>query len=202
MGDMGDEGDRGINALFGGTVYTHWGGECGQIATSLSRGVASAPYHGEYGGGSNYLCLPLIPEFGAANSSAIANSVVVPTQLSTAGDPLNSVDGEILACSKCFAESPIQVMIPGTAVCPGNAEMAYNGYLMSARDQNSRMISRDRGDGHHYRTEYICVDKDAVTETADGNTANNDLIYHVHLDGTLGGDGPLTCAVCLITPEA
>src|SRR6218665_868377 len=55
-------------ALIGGAVYIRWGRiECGPESDALYRGVAGGSWYVSTGGGSNYLCLPLDPIWGAYN---------------------------------------------------------------------------------------------------------------------------------------
>ena len=210
-GTTGGVGTDGLDNFDGGVVYIAWGlDSCPVRATApdvmLSSGWASSPYFGETGGGANYMCLLDNPIF-ASEADAVETpprSDVVGVEFSTTGEPLGAFHGMAVACSHCFAPYSTQLMIPGSATCPLGWTMAYNGYLMSAGDQDSATLTAAR-DEEHYRTEYICV---AATPFAAPpiTPVNNreSLLYHVHLDCQANSIncnpnpfGQITCAVCL-----
>ena len=57
--------------LTGGAVYVRWGRNvCPSGSDALYRGVSGGTSHAQTGGGSNYLCLPLDPTWGAYNEGA------------------------------------------------------------------------------------------------------------------------------------
>ena len=217
MGDQGVDGMTGMtgntgppgNNTFGdgGVVFVHWGSRICPCGNELSAGFAASPYFGETGGGTNYLCLPTSPTFDVTNN-LLSISEVVGVKFATAGEPLASSDGLALGCSYCLADQSVQLMIPGSAVCPAGWMQAYRGYLMSAKDQASRSLTPGRN-AEHFRTEYICVNENPA-DLSPMTTPNGDtLIYHVHFDCTNGASlncdpasppGQITCAVCLYSP--
>lgn len=213
IGSEGEKGYAGLDAITAGTVYIRWGREdCPWSHTLLGvAGRAAAPFHGETGGGTNYLCLPNTPVFPAIATGSFPQSDIVGVEFATAGEPLASVDSTALACANCFAGQSPKLMIPGTVNCPSSSwVMAYRGYLMSAKDQSSAGLTAAREvlspETEHYRTEYICVDE-VPTDTSATVTADDEsLIYHVHFDCANGASlgcnpssppGQIVCVVCL-----
>ena len=210
-GCLGEKGFAGTDDISAGTVYIRWGREdCPWGHTLLGGpGRAAAPFHGETGGGTNYLCLPNTPAFQAAVTAGTSpQNQIVGVDFATAGEPLASVDGTALACANCFASQSPKLMIPGTVNCPSSSwVMAYRGYLMSAKDQSSAGLTSARqlffADTEHYRTEYICVDEAPTDTSATVTTDDESLIYHVHFDCANGASlgcspsGQIACVVCL-----
>ena len=112
--------------------------------------------------------------------------------------PLSFVNGCDVECAVCFTQESVQLMIPGTSVCPMEPGWStiYTGYLMSSRDSPSETLYDETS---HFHSEYICID---ISHTTDTRSTNSDTqIYHVYhecdtQDCSSKPSEPLTCAVC------
>ena len=206
-------GSPGRDIVSAGTTFIVWGqANCPQTAGTqpLHQGRAASPRSSDSGSGTNYLCLPDSPMFGASDSNTIIQTSIVGVKYMTANEPLQRLDNTAMPCAVCFTTQAVQLMIPGRAVCPSQSwRREYGGYLMSSRDTPSSTLLTSQIDSAHFRTEYICVSSDA-TSVPDVNVGSNEAeIYHVHLDCEAGSslacssreystDDQLTCAVCTL----
>ena len=181
---------------------------------TLTSGYAASPVHYQSGGGANYICLPDIPSFAAADTAADVQTSVVGVRYNTMGEPLGDLNGQAVRCAVCSTTQAVQFMLPGTTACPSDWNMAYNGYLMSAGDtlsDNLTPVSLGEDDPPstptaNFRTEYICVcgEPDTSPPIPDAEAE----LYHVHVDcaagASLGCNPPeltldqLACAVCTL----
>lgn len=207
-GDQGEDGMPGDNVFSAGVVYTIWGKtECPSGAQTLTRGLAASPHHDDTGGGTNYMCLPDTPSFSATDSSAQVQTKVVGVTYQTTDEPLARVNDMSMPCAVCFVNQAVQLMVPGSAICPTNWDMEYKGYLMSAKDTPSETLQSDSSP--NFRTEYICVASNAEGVSSAANEEAG--IYHVHLDCDVGVSlscsqsgyrtaSQLTCSICTRPP--
>ncbi|CAB3985227.1 Hypothetical predicted protein [Paramuricea clavata] len=192
-GPRGFRDEPGAAEGSGGSVYTRWGRKsCRRGTTLLYAGVMGGSYY-SYGGGSNYLCMPLDPTYDKTVNGNQGYSYVYGIEYEMGAHaslfPKNLHDHDAV-CAVCFAESRgSQVMIPARNVCPEGWTREYTGYLMSTH------IS-------YKRSEFICVD--GAPEARQGTRANlnGGLLYVV--EGRCGSlpclpykqGAELTCAVC------
>ena len=211
-GCKGFKGAPGLDVVSADLVYTAWGrSDCPGGDMLLHPGKAASPIHHNSGGAANFMCLPDTPQFSIdVDPMVIIEARTNGVKYNTVGGPLAGLSGMGVPCAVCTRPHATQIMIPGSAVCP-NSDWSpiYNGYLMSARDSPS--VALQDNTNAHYRTEYICVDDEAIGVSA--GTATEAEIFHVHIDCTNGASLPcgeslnypvtepqLTCAVCSYTP--
>ena len=203
-GQQGDKGDRGADGPPGppsaGVVYTHWGKDsCNNITTYTCPENASSTevvyagrvvgeYYNNYGGGSNYLCLPeknpeyLSPTYKGNQAYLYGTeyeSVILPKD-------------DNVPCAVCYnSKKSAQVMIPARITCPDDTwTTEYFGYLMTARAS------------HKSNKDYICVDKEPDSVPGSAGSSNGALLHHVTTTCTGIPCEPyrpnvyVTCVVC------
>ncbi|XP_072027100.1 uncharacterized protein [Amphiura filiformis] len=185
-------------------VYIHWGASsCPEPAEVIYEGVTASGSTNKSGGGSNYLCMTLNPDYLAPKGGRQGGrSYIYGAEYRNGHDyqPLNNIHGHDAPCAACrVRRRSTFLMIPGATTCPtkGNWTLEYYGYLMSSRTDFKR-------------SEYICVDSFAESvpgsndEFQDGailfpveaycnNRANGGLPCSPYVDGF-----ELTCAVCTV----
>ena len=102
------------------------------IFTMPLSGVMAKSAHG-YGGGVNYLCLPLDPEFPpSVNTSTHTNAIIygVEYQDWNPGLSLGGVYDEVAPCAVCEAQGRSAVlMLPAKPTCPLDWTKEYDGFL-------------------------------------------------------------------------
>lgn len=212
----GPPGIPGTDLVNSNAIYTIWGTVvCPGDDIALYDGFAALPKHQDPGGGTNFMCLPdpfaYELEFDPDQdpTTATSHSSVVGVIYNTLSDePLYFVNGEDVECAVCSSEEALQLMIPGTSLCPNETDWTtiYNGYLMSSRDTPSETLEND--DMGHFRTKNICVTSSPTTLVNITSTLPEAQIYHVYLDCITGASlgcsqdpiEQLTCAVCGYTP--
>ena len=156
-------------------------------------GYAAGPHHNEGGSGSNFLCLPEVPQWRRyINESAryIGSIYGVEYELWSSGSVRNNifsehnVRGSLLnkpaPCAVCYVAGQSTVlMVPARTQCPDGWATEYAGYL----------VSDSISDTDRKRSNYICWDE--APEVADGGTSQNQaVIYPVEV-----GCGSLPCSV-------
>ena len=177
-----------------GVTYIRWGRtSCptGNGTEYVYNGITAGSWYSYSGGGSNYICLVKNPKYPQEATTSSGN-YIYGTEYETGGGPLNEVSQNNPPCAACHVTTrSAQLMVPGTDECPGGWTLEYAGWLVSAHQS-------------HYRTMYVCLDKDA--EVLEGEEANTDdaLMYNTVVD--CGGYGipcppyvnqkDLACAVC------
>ena len=211
-GGTGEQGAPGVDMTSTGVVFIVWGQTgCPQTPGTelLHQGRAASAPHSNSGSGANYLCLPDESDFSDLANPNTVRAKIVGVKYRTASEPLQSVDNTAMPCSVCYTTQAVQLMIPGSAVCPsGSWRREYGGYLMSAGDTPSETLQPNQNDAH-FRTEYICVSSTAISVPGSSGSDNEAEIFHVHLDCEAGtslvcGSGgystaqQLTCAVCTL----
>ena len=179
----------------GGVVYSRWGRKhCPSGTNELYSGVMGGSWYQQYGGASNYLCLPLNPIFDRTTSGSQGYSYIYGTEYEVSGQSnifTEKLHDHDAPCAVCHVESRgSQVMIPARNICPSSWTLEYKGYLMSAYY------------GHKGRTQFICVDGNAEATTGSHVNHNGALLYFV--EGSCGSlpcppyanGKELTCVVC------
>ena len=150
------------------------------------------PNHNE-GGGGNYLCLPLDPEFpsnvqaGRQTGSYIYG---VEYQKSASDRFFASVHAQDAPCAVCEVQGRSQVlMIPATQTCPAGWIFEYEGMLASEHHSSRN-------------AEFVCVSSGMEVRAGGSASYNEGLLYVVEARcGALPcppyTDGyELTCVVC------
>ena len=180
-----------------GVSYTRWGrNSCNSSsgAELVYPGQMAGSLYTHTGGGSNYICLPLNPQYDKYRSGAQGHSYLYGTELETGGyfSPFGSLQDQNPSCAVCHvAGRSSQIMIPGHMTCPPSWSREYHGYLMSGSH------------GQKGRTEYICVDGNPDVLRGQSADTNGALLYPVEVHCGHGLDCPpfdnskeLTCVVC------
>ena len=196
-GEKGVKGDTGVEGppslqgpAAGGTVYIRWGRTtCPSVPGTelLYEGIAAGSFYSQKGGGSNRLCLPLEPKYGAYRPGVQGYSPLHGTEYEAQREyPFrNNHDHNV-----CSVTSRSRIfVVPARNDCPSMWTLEYSGYLM----------------GEHYnhnRNTFECVDKDAEYIPGSTSDVNGALLYVVeaNCDGIpcppYDPQKELTCAVC------
>lgn len=84
-------------------------------------------HHSGTGGGVNYQCLPLDPEYNAFSSGG-ASSVISGTEYETSGSGINTAAHDQNApCVRCFSTKSAVMMLPAKRTCPTGWSKEYEG---------------------------------------------------------------------------
>ena len=202
-GPPGVQGERGVRGSrgpagppgprSGGVVYTRWGkSSCPSVLGTrmVYNGRAGGSHYTHTGGGANYLCMPLDPQYTLRYRSGVQGySYLYGTEYE---HPIVGTHDHNVPCAVCLSTTRETVlMIPARITCPPSWTREYYGYLMSAYHG-------------HKRSRYECVD--SSQESILGSHANVDgaLFYHVEAECS-GMQCPpynpqkeLNCVVCSI----
>ena len=170
---------------------------CGPESDAIYAGVAGGSSHDQTGGGSNYLCLPMDPIWGAYNEGAEKYSKLYGSEYhGPIGFGLNNNHNRPLhdnnvPCVVCRSQTKASVvMIPARNQCYRGMHTEYIGYLMS---ENSV---------HKGRTEFICMDGQPESDPA--GFRNEDGALFMNVEGVCGSlpcppyvpRREITCVVC------
>ena len=163
---------------------------------SLYSGVAAGSFLTERGGGSNYLCLPDVPEFlNTTSGIQELRTRLYGAEYETVDSPtpdLDSLKDHNVPCSACHTSARGDViMIPGRVTCPDSWTREYYGYLMAEYH-------------NHHRNSFECVDVVNAETVPDSAVSHNGaLFYFTELASCNGINCPpysegseLACVVC------
>jgi len=168
------------------------------------KGYAAGPYHDQAGGGSNFLCLPEVPQWKNYMSSHEPSGTIVGVEYEfhrmgpTTNDIFNEVNGahsdRLGVCAFCYVQGRSTVaMIPARTQCPDGWTIEYAGYLATAYSHPT---------GGHRRSSYMCWSEDLEIALLGGINENQGRIYPVEVHcGALPCDvyydlRELACIVC------
>ena len=190
IGQAGRPGVRGPPAInVGGVTYTRWGStSC--PSTLVYSGRVGGTYHNKQGGGSNYLCMPDDPEYGLAYRAGVQGNCPVDGA-EYQGPLVSGHHDRNVPCAVCYVQNrTTSIMIPAKMNCHSGWTREYYGYLMS-----DYVVT-------HYRTQFICMDRNM--EAIPGLQANTNGALFYHAEATCNGlsCGPyntekeLSCVVC------
>ena len=179
-----------------GSTYIRWGRTTcpsGTGARVLYDGYAGGSWFDHSGGGSNHLCLPRDPDL--VNIEGGTRSYMYGAEYETHDTDHRFVrlHDEKVPCVVCFTPNTNVVMIPAKSTCHADWVLEYNGFLMS--DQYL-----------HRRTDYVCMDSEAVGHNETQGNLNGAVFYFVEAKCGALPCGPyidgyeLTCAVCSLPP--
>ncbi|XP_053389813.1 short-chain collagen C4-like [Mercenaria mercenaria] len=159
-----------------GGNYVRWGKtECPKGVTTVYPGVAGGSFFDHSGAASNYLCLPLDPDWtNKTKNDNTKNSMgahVYGAEYELDGVNTGFFGGKIqqypddVPCAVCETERPNVLMIPGKTTCYEGWNVEYTGYLSAGHY------------GHKAASEFICLDENP--DAADGNDVNENgkLLY-------------------------
>ena len=195
-GEMGVEGPPGPQGpAGGGTVYIRWGRTtCPSVPGTelVYEGIAAGSLYSQKGGGSNRLCLPMEPHYGAYEPGVQGHSPLHGSEYEiNAASPLPNIGSHNVPCAVCSVTSRSRILVvPARNDCLSMWTLEYSGYLMGERNT-------------HYRNTFECVDKDAESIPGSTSTVNGALFYVVeaNCDGIpcppYDPQKELTCAVCI-----
>ena len=153
-GEPGPKGEKGpAGPQSGGTTYIRWGkSSCPGNVTGTEMvysGIAAGSNQSHTGGGTNYLCMPKVPQYKSdlkyrSGTDYYSNSLHgVEYQY-----PLQGNHNYNVPCAVCHVSTRSAVLvIPAWYICPDNWTMEYYGYLMAEYE-------------YHSRSRHECVDKD------------------------------------------
>jgi hypothetical protein len=190
--------ERSQMATYGGAVYTRWGRTvCGPGSDVMYKGVAGGSWYHSYGGGSNYLCLPMQPIWGAYNEAVVKASKLHGSEYEApSGFRLNNnnnlpLHDNNVPCVVCRSQTKTSViMIPARNQCYSGMHTEYVGYLMSGHPS------------HVGRTEFVCVDGEPESDPYGYRNEEGAQFWNV--EGVCGSlpcppytqRREITCAVC------
>ena len=117
--------------------------------SSIFTGIVGNADHSSTGGGVEFLCLPLNPEWLNYNVTTDRYSYMRATHYQTGDFGIfpDNYFGERSVCARCYTEMRSAIpMIPARITCPANWQLEYYGYLMASRES------------HKHPSSYVCVD--------------------------------------------
>ena len=172
-------------------VYTRWGNSaCPNITGTelVYTGRAGGTYHDTQGGGANYLCLPMDPEYNLTSRAGVQG--YSPVWGAEYQHPVVGVHDHDVPCAVCHGTTREAVlMIPAKTSCPTSWTKEYDGYLMAEH------IAR-------YRRMFVCVDREQELIPGTAADTNGALFYHTEADCTglpcppYNNEQELNCIVC------
>lgn len=183
-----------------GVTYPRWGKTtCPPSSQIVYEGVMAGGHFNYKGGGSNYLCLPLEPIFDRPQSGNDFGAYIYGAEYQFSNfAAMPDINNHDIPCVVCLVLAKHHVlMLPGRNICPEQQGwiLEYSGYLMAHHV-------------HHYRSEYICVDKSA--EGIPRTSHNDDQVIPRPVEAQCSSNGgglpcppyvsgyELTCAVCTL----
>ena len=162
-GKQGKEGPQG--PFYCVVTYTRWGSRTCPNGTNLVySGVTVGHPHNITGGGANFLCTPLDPEYNIKDKAGVQGHPYI----SAVGyrNPISSIDELLVVCAICQVRGKCtSIMIPAKTTCPATWRWEYYRYLMSGHSSTT-------GRGRYM---YKCID--TVIDTL--------LHYQIHQFGEL-----------------
>ena len=73
-GTQGEKGSTGPKS--GGATYIRWGkSSCPTSSEEVYSGIAAGSHYSHSGGGTNYLCMPKVPEYDLPNRASIDSTL-------------------------------------------------------------------------------------------------------------------------------
>ena len=174
-------------------MYIRWGRTvCPNVTGTelVYEEIAGGSWYTNTGGGSNYLCLPIDPEYSSYQSGAQGYSTIYGAEYQTGtASPLESVHERNVPCAVCCTSRSKHFMLPGKNTCPTSWTLEYSGFLMSTQH-------------NFHRTTFECIDKDPESIPGSSANTNGALLYLVEAKCTgipcppYDAEKELTCAVC------
>ncbi len=176
-------------------VYTRWGRTTCPGGTELVyTGRAGGTFYNQIGGGANYLCMPMTPDYVLPYKKGIrSHAFVYGAEYER---PIKGGHNLNVPCAVCRSSRVDIMMIPAKAYCPRGWIREYYGYLMT------QAIGEQWANDVRGRTMYECVDKDP--EAIPGSYGNQDGVLFHHVEASCNGmpcppydpNKELNCVVC------
>ena len=179
QGVRGEPGSLGVQGVpgprSGGIVYTRWGKRsCPSNSETelLYAGQVGGAQAGHSGGGANFLCMPLNPQYSTYTPEIQGHGYISGVEYeSPVGGTGTTVGNDGATCALCFVSTRESViMIPARIDCPSSWTREYYGYLMTAQ-------YRDSG-----RSSYVCVDR--AYEPAPNSSGQHPAGHFYHVEAT------------------
>ena len=101
-----------------------------RYAILFFTGIASAAHETHTGGGTNYQCLPLNPQFDGYSHSGGYYSWMYGTEYQTPGSASTIPSGagnQNVPCARCYSRRSAVLMIPAHRSCPSGWTHEYRG---------------------------------------------------------------------------
>ena len=155
-------------------TYIRWGkSSCPNMTGTqlVYAGRAGGSEHNEQGGGAEKLCLPLDPDYitVARSNSARFFATITGAEYTTHNGPHHNIVDQNVPCAVCYASTrAAMIMIPAKTRCPSSWTREYYGYLMT-----------ERGNAHHYRSSFDCVDVNPDVVPGGAGDTNGALFQYV-----------------------
>ena len=201
QGEQGPPGPQGAQGPPGprsaGVTYIRWGkSSCPDTNNTqlVYAGRAGGSMFNVKGGGVDRLCLPSDPDYITNPRSTTPSwySVLHGAEYDTLNGPHYSLHDHNVPCAVCYASTrAVMIMVPAKTVCPSSWTREYYGYL-----------SAERGNAHHHRSSFTCLDVNP--ESVPGGTGNTNGALFSYVTTTCNGlqcppyvsNQVVTCAVC------
>ena len=192
QGPIGPQGSVGpAGPTMGGVVYTRWGNSgCPNITGTelVYTGRVGGTDAGQQGGGANYLCLPMDPEYNLPSRAGVQGDS--PVGGAEYQGPVVGEHDHDVPCAVCHGTTRVAVlMIPAKTSCPTSWTKEYDGYIMSENIAFRRRM-------------FVCVDRVQESIPGTGADTNGALFYHAEADCTglpcppYNNEQELNCVVC------
>ena len=192
QGPIGPQGPVGpAGPITGGVVYTRWGNSgCPNITGTelVYTGRAGGSFYSQRGGGANYLCLPMDPEYNLPSRAGVDGWS--PVWRAEYQFPLDGEHEYAVPCAVCHGTTRETVlMIPAKTSCPTSWTKEYDGYLMSEHFS-------------FHRTMFVCVDRAQESIPGTGANTNGAVFFPTEADCTnlpcppYNTEQELNCVVC------
>ena len=191
-GPQGKVGPAGPKS--GGAIYTRWGkSTCPGISGTeeVYSGLTGGTLWSSSGGGSNYLCMPKVPDYTLpfSRSGPAFKTFIYGAEYQH--PLLGSLDHNVPCAVCCVSTRSAVLMIPAKTTCPPTWTREYYGYLMTEKYD------------HKHSSMHECVDR--AMESLPGSVRNTDgaLFFHIEAVCDVGLPSPpynnykeLNCVVC------
>ena len=194
-GTQGPPGPQGLvgpaGPTTGGVVYTRWGNSaCPDITGTelVYTGRAGGTHLNHQGGGANYICLPMDPDYTLPSQAGVQGQS--PVWGAEYQHPVNGPHDHDVPCAVCHGTTRETVlMIPAKTSCPTSWTKEYDGYLMSEHISFRRRM-------------FVCVDREQESLPGTETDTNGALFYNTEADCTnlpcppYNNEQELNCVVC------
>lgn len=155
----------------------------------MYKGRVTGPTASKSGGGSNYICLVDNAEYFSEGGHSHYASLY-GTEYEFDAGPKATFLNQNVPCAVCEVTTRSKyMMLPGRYNCPSSWNREYYGYLMVEHD-------------NHYRTEYICVDRNPEKVPGGEGQQSSIHMYPVKVSCTgiacppFNSQKDVTCAFC------
>ena len=131
-------------------------------------GRVGGTHYTQGGGGANYLCMPLDPQYTLSYTAGVrGHSYVYGSEYEY---PIQGSHDHNVPCAVCYVSTRETVlMIPAKTSCPASWTREYYGYLMSEYHSHSNSM-------------FECVDRDQESLPGSHANINGRLFYHVEAE--------------------